>query len=361
MPATRISGVFDKDAIDIHRDEPHAMLILMNPNATQDQIEAVCRRAREIGLTPHELPDSSRVAIGVGGDNGSASPGHFNEMPGVAECVTAPRPYKLVSREFNPKSTIVEVRGARIGDGGLTIIGGPCSVESRDQVLACARVVSASGGKFFRGGAFKPRSSPYAFQGLKEEGLRLLEEVKRQFDLRIVTEVRDIVSLESVAQVADVLQIGARNMQNTSLLEATGKLRCPVLLKRGMSATISELFMAAEYLLALGNNQVILCERGIRTFERMTRNTFDISSIVMIKHHSHLPVIADPSHGVGVNWAVPPLARAAVVAGADGVMVETHPHPEAALSDGQQALTLDEYRSLVKEMTALAAWRVANG
>jgi 3-deoxy-7-phosphoheptulonate synthase len=333
------------------------MLIVMNQDATKDQIDAVCRRAREIGLTPHEMPDDARIAIGLSGGNGGTSTEAFDKMPGVAECVTASRPYKLVSREFNPKSTVVEVRGARIGDGSLAVIGGPCSVESREQVMACAGAVSASGAKFFRGGAFKPRSSPYSFQGLKEEGLRLLEGVKKEFDLRIVTEVRDVASLEAVAQVADVLQIGARNMQNTSLLEAAGKLRMPVLLKRGMSATIAELFMAAEYLLMLGNNQVILCERGIRTFERMTRNTFDISAIVMIKHHSHLPVIADPSHGVGVGWAVSALARAAVVAGADGVMVETHPHPEAALSDGQQALTLDEYNALVTDMTSLAAWR----
>lgn len=332
------------------------MLILMEKGATAEQIAAVCERIREIGFQPHEIPGSIRVAIGVTGNQGPVSPENFMNLPGVGECVPVSRPYKLVSKEVKPEPTVVDVRGVKVGDGSLAICAGPCSVESRDQVFTTAEAVAKSGAKFFRGGAFKPRTSPYAFQGLKEEGLKLLSEVKKQFDLRIVTEVKDTESLAAVAEVADVLQIGARNMQNFSLLEAAGKAKRPVLLKRGMSATLQELFMAAEYLLAMGNYQVILCERGIRTFETMTRNTFDIAAISMIKHHTHLPVMADPSHGVGISWAVPAMARASVVAGADAVMVETHPNPCKALSDGQQALTLDEYAVLANEMTELAGW-----
>jgi len=252
-----------------------------------------------------------------------------------------------------PEATIIDVRGSSLGQGHFQLIAGPCSVESREQIFRTAEAVSAAGVKCLRGGAFKPRTSPYAFQGMKDEGLRLLEDVKRQFDLRIVTEAKDTESLAAVAEVADVLQIGARNMQNFSLLEAAGKLRRPVMIKRGMSATIQELFMAAEYLLSLGNFQVMLCERGIRTFETMTRNTFDLSAIVMIKRHSHLPVVADPSHGVGIDWAVAPLAKAAVVAGADAVMIEVHPDPDHALSDGQQSLTFDAFHRLASEIVEL--------
>ncbi len=333
------------------------MLILMDKGATVAQIEAVCRRVRETGFTPHEIPGSIRTAIGITGNQGAIAPENFLNLAGVAECVPVSKPYKLVSREVKPEPTVVEVRGAKVGDGSLALIAGPCSVESHDQIMQTAEQVEASGAKFLRGGAFKPRTSPYAFQGLKEEGLQLLAEVKRRFDLRIVTEVKDTDTLGPVAEVADVLQIGARSMQNFSLLEATGRLRKPVLLKRGMSATLQELFMAAEYLLSLGNYQVILCERGIRTFETMTRNTFDLAAVVLIKHHTHLPVVADPSHGVGISWAVPPLAQAAVLAGADGIMVETHPEPEKALSDGQQSLTFEEYRVLASQLAELAAWR----
>lgn len=333
------------------------MLILMKPGATKVEIEAVCDRIKAIGFMPHEIPGSIRVAIGITGNQGPVSPENFQNLPGIAECVPVSKPYKLVSREVKPESTVVDVRGEKIGDGRLAIIAGPCSVESRDQIMRTAEAVAASGAKFLRGGAYKPRTSPYAFQGLKEEGLRLLEDVKKSFDLRIVTEVKDTESLDAVAAVADVLQIGARNMQNFSMLETMGRMRRPVLLKRGMSATLQELFMAAEYLLSLGNYQVILCERGIRTFETMTRNTFDIAAVVMIKRHSHLPVVADPSHGVGINWAVPALARASVLAGADGIMVEAHPDPSKALSDGQQSLTLEEYAKLAKDLAELAEWQ----
>jgi 3-deoxy-7-phosphoheptulonate synthase len=337
------------------------MLIVMAQGAARTDIDLVLKRIRELGFVPHEIPGSVRTAIGITGNQGAIAAEAFSGLAGISECVPISKPYKLVSREVKPEPTVVEVRGARIGDGSLSVIAGPCSVESRDTAMKTAEAVAKSGAKFFRGGAFKPRTSPYAFQGLKEEGLRILEDVKRTFDLRIVTEVKDTESLPGVAESADVLQIGARNMQNFSLLEAAGRLRRPVLLKRGMSATIQELLMAAEYLLSLGNYQVVLCERGIRTYETMTRNTFDISAVPMIKHHTHLPVIADPSHGVGIDWAVSPLALASVVAGADGVMLEVHHDPARALSDGQQSLTFEAYAKVMKEMAELAAWRSRRG
>jgi len=333
------------------------MLILMQQNATREQIDAVCRCVTDMGLSPHEIPGSIRVAVGITGNKGAVSPEMFMHLGGVSECVPVSKPYKLVSREVKPDATVVDVRGAKIGADSLALVAGPCSVESREQIFAAAEVVAKSGAKFLRGGAFKPRTSPYAFQGLKQEGLDLLAEVREAFDLRIVTEAKDTDTLDAVAETADVIQIGARNMQNYSLLEAAGRIRKPVLLKRGISATLKEMFMAAEYLLSLGNYDVILCERGIRTFETMTRNTFDLAAIAMIKHHTHLPVIADPSHGVGINWAVPPMAKAAVVAGADGVMVEMHPHPEKALSDGQQSLTFEEYEKLAADLYDLADWQ----
>jgi 3-deoxy-7-phosphoheptulonate synthase len=337
------------------------VLILMSKDATRAHVENVCRRIQELNLVPHEIPGSTRTAIGITGNQGALDPEAFAGLPGVLECVPVSKPYKLVSREVKPEPTVVDVRGVPIGDGSLAMVAGPCSVESPDQVFRTAEVVASSGARFFRGGAFKPRTSPYAFQGLKEEGLRLLEEVKRRFDLRIVTEVKDTESLPAVAKVADVLQIGARNMQNFSLLEAAGRIRVPVLLKRGMSATIQELFMAAEYLLSLGNYGVVFCERGIRTFETMTRNTFDLAAVLMIKHHTHLPVITDPSHGVGIDWAVPPMALASVVTGADGVMVEVHPDSGRALSDGQQSLDFPSYQRLASELAALVAWRKGRG
>jgi len=263
------------------------------------------------------------------------------------------QPCVLARREARPGPTVVTVRGESIGGGGCVLIAGPCAVESRDQVFRTAALVARCGGRFLRGGAFKPRSSPYSFQGLKEAGLRLLDAVRREFDLRIVTEVRDVETLPAVAEVADVLQIGARNMQNYPLLEAIGDMRRPVLLKRGAGATITELLMSAEYMLARGNDQIILCERGIRTFETLTRHTFDVSAIPMIHHLSHLPVAADPSHGVGIDWAVPSVARAAAAAGADAVMVEVHPDPANALSDGQQALNFEAFESLAGELRGI--------
>jgi len=331
------------------------MLVLMKQDATPQQVDAVCERIREIGFVPHRIPGAMRTAVGITGNQGAILPDHFQGLDGVAECVPVSKPYKLVSREVKPDNTVIDVRGQKIGDGRLQIVAGPCSVESRDQIFRTAEAVARSGARFLRGGAYKPRTSPYVFQGLKDEGLKLLEEVKSHFDLRIVTEAKDTESLPAVAQVADIVQIGARNMQNFTLLEAAGRQRKPVMIKRGMSATMQELFMAAEYLLALGNYQVMLCERGIRTFETMTRNTFDLSAVVMIKHHTHLPVVADPSHGVGIDWAVAPLAKAAVVVGADAIMLEVHPDPRRALSDGQQSLRLEDYEQLAKEMLALRA------
>jgi 3-deoxy-7-phosphoheptulonate synthase len=333
------------------------MLILMTKDATPEQIQQVCHRVREVGFVPHEIPGAMRTAIGITGNQGPVSPELFRHLGGVSECVPVSKPYKLVSREVKPDSTVVEIRGQRIGDGSLALIAGPCSVESHDQTMRTAEAVAKAGAKFFRGGAYKPRTSPYAFRGLKEEGLRILEEVKRTFDLRIVTEAMDTESLPAVSEIADIIQLGARNMQNFSLLEAAGRLGRPVLLKRGMSATIQELFMAGEYLLSMGNYNVIFCERGIRTFETMTRNTFDLAAVVMMKHHSHLPVIADPSHGVGIDWAVPPLAKAAAICGADGLMLEVHPDPDRALSDGQQSLNLTEWQELSADLNALEKWR----
>lgn len=272
------------------------------------------------------------------------------------DCAPNVADFPLVAAGAGVKPTVVNVRGVSIGDGTFNLIAGPCAVESREQLLRIAEVAADSGAKFLRGGAFKPRTSPYSFQGMGIEGLRILAEAARQFDLRIVTEVKDCESLPDVVEVADVLQVGSRNMQNFSLLEAVGRQRKPVLLKRGMGARLVELFMAAEYIVAQGNPNVILCERGIRTFETMTRNTFDVGAIAMMKHWTHLPVVADPSHGIGIPWAVPAMARAAVVCGADAVMVEVHDDPSHALSDGQQALTPQAYKALARELNDLSRW-----
>lgn len=331
------------------------MLIVMSPAATTEQIEAVCARVRELGFKPNQIPGAGRTAIGITGNPGPIPTELFSHLSGVSECVRVTKPYKLVSRETKKENTIIDIRGAKIGDGSLQIVAGPCSVESHDQIMRCAEVVSQSGAKFLRGGAFKPRTSPYLFQGLKDEGLKLLDEVKRRFDLRIVTEALNTETLNAVAQVADVIQIGARNMQNFTLLQAAGATGKSIVLKRGMSATLQELFLAGEYVLAQGNYNLMLCERGIRTFETMTRNTFDLSAVVMMKHHTHLPVCADPSHGVGIDWAVPPLAKASVMAGADVIMLEMHPDPARALSDGQQSLDFDAYLKLAKDLQSLHA------
>jgi 3-deoxy-7-phosphoheptulonate synthase len=330
------------------------MLIVLRADITAPQQAALEDFIRSRKLVPHVIPGAVRTAIGITGNAGALDPGSFRDLPGVADAIPVAPPYKLVSRDVKPEDTVVMVRGIPIGGPRVTVIAGPCSVESSAQVHETGRGVLKAGAHMLRGGAFKPRTSPYEFQGLKGEGLRLLAEVRAETGLPIVTEVKDTETLAAVAEVADVLQIGARNMQNFSLLEAVGDLRIPVLLKRGMSATLKELLMAAEYIVARGNRNVILCERGIRTFETMTRNTFDINAIPMLKERSHLPVLADPSHGVGVRSGIAAVARAAVAAGADGVIIEVHPRPQEALSDGPQSLDLAQFDALMKGLSAVA-------
>jgi len=330
------------------------MLIVMKAGATRDEVAAVEARIRELGFTPNEVPGATRLAIGITGNQGPLDPGLFNVLSGVAEAVPISRPWKLVSREVKPDDTTIKIGDGQFGGGKFGIIAGPCAVESREQVQATAAAVKSAGAHFLRGGAFKPRTSPYAFQGMKEEGLRLLAEAREQTGLPIVTEVMDTRDVELVARYADVLQIGARNMQNFSLLEAVGGQRRAVMLKRGLSATIQEFLMAAEYIVKQGNYNVILCERGIRTFETMTRNTLDLGSIPLIKRLTHLPIIIDPSHGTGDRLSVPALARAAVALGADGLMIEVHPNPEKALSDGPQSLTPAQFATLMESVRAIA-------
>jgi 3-deoxy-7-phosphoheptulonate synthase len=335
------------------------MIVVMKQGASDAQVTHVAERIKELGLTPHLSRGQFRTIIGAIGEEAPAKQELLRQIDGVEQVLQILKPYKLCSREFHPHDTVLDVRGIKIGGTHCAVIGGPCTIEDLDMLETIAKHVKQAGARILRGGAFKPRTSPYQFQGLREEGLRLLEEVKRDFDLRIVTEAKDTETLAAVAECADIIQIGARNMQNFSLLEAAGRQRKPVLLKRGMSATIQELFMAAEYLLSLGNYNVILCERGIRTFETMTRNTFDLAAVVMMKRHSHLPVMADPSHGVGINWAVASMARASVAAGADAVMLEVHPDPAHALSDGQQSLTIEQYARLAKDLNDLAVWQAS--
>jgi 3-deoxy-7-phosphoheptulonate synthase len=331
------------------------MLILMKAGASKDEVAAVEKKIRELGFQPNDIPGVTRLAIGITGNQGPVDAGIFTVMSGVADAVPVSKPWKLVSREVKPDDTFVRIGSAQIGGGKFGVIAGPCAVESKEQLDEAATAVKASGAHFLRGGAFKPRTSPYAFQGMKEEGLKILADARAQTGLPIVTEVMDTRDVELVARYADVLQVGARNMQNFSLLEAVGAQKKAVMLKRGLSATIQEFMMAAEYILKQGNYNVILCERGIRTFETMTRNTLDLGSIPLIKRLTHLPIIVDPSHGTGDRASVPALARAAVAMGADGLMVEVHPHPEKALSDGPQSLTPEGFATLMQSVRAIAA------
>ncbi len=326
------------------------MLILLKTNATKEEIAAVTDTIKELGFTPHEIPGVQRVAIGITGNKAKVSADNFLVLPGVVDVISVSKPFKLVGRDFKPENTIVDVGGVKFGGNEIQVIAGPCSVESRSQILEIAEVVKESGAKLLRGGAFKPRSSPYAFQGLKLEGLEYLKEAAEKTGLKIVTEVKDTETLSAVAEYSDMLQIGARNMYNFSLLEKIGDLKKPVMLKRGFSSTIEELLMAAEYIVARGNYNVILCERGIRTFETYTRNTLDLNSVPLIKKLSHLPIIVDPSHGTGAWDLVSPLAQASIVAGADGLMIEVHSHPEKALSDGYQSLTPSTYMTMMKQL-----------
>jgi 3-deoxy-7-phosphoheptulonate synthase len=325
----------------------------MKPEATDAQVEEVLDVIRSLGFKPHPMPGATRTAIGVTGNQGAIDPAHFEMLAGVAEAIRVSKPYKLVGRDLKHDDTVVNVGDARVGGVEPVIIAGPCAVESYEQTMSIAELVASSGVKLFRGGAFKPRTSPYSFQGLGEEGLKILRDVRERFGLRIVTEVLDTETADLVEEYADVMQIGARNMQNFSLLRRVGQAKKPVMLKRGMSATLDELLLAAEYIMAEGNYNVILCERGVRTFADHTRNTLDLSIVPAVQHRSHLPIIVDPSHGTGKRHKVIPLARAAIAAGADGIMVEVHDHPEHALSDGPQALLPDMFRLLVTELKAI--------
>lgn len=327
------------------------MLIVMNHQAGKKQIESVIRAIERLGFTAAPIPGSERTAIGVLGNKGYVDDSTVRDLPGVQEVIHVSKPYKLVSRDFHPKNTIVKVAGIEIGTGRRPVVmAGPCAVESENQILKTARAVKVAGADMLRGGAFKPRTGPHTFQGLREEGLKLLALASRETGLPFVTEVMSPDTVGLVAEYAHMLQVGARNMQNFELLRELGKIRKPVLLKRGMSATIEEFLAAAEYILAEGNPSVILCERGIRTFETATRNTLDLAVIPLIKELTHLPIVVDPSHATGRRSLVAPMVKAAVVAGADGVMVEVHPDPEKALSDGPQSLTLAGFEKLMAEL-----------
>ncbi len=331
------------------------MLVVMKMEATASEVEAVVQKIESNGLKAHPIPGAQRTAIGITGNVGVVEPTAIESLEGVLEVIQVSHPYKLVSREFKAADTIVDVGGVAIGGPGLPIIAGPCSVESYEQTLGIARKVKAGGAQLLRGGAFKPRTSPYSFQGLGQEGLEILARVRDEVGLPVVTEALDIDVLDQVAEYSDMVQIGARNMQNYTLLKRAGRCGRPILLKRGMYATLTELLLAAEYILDQGNDQVVLCERGIRTFTDHTRNTLDVAVIPAIERISHLPVIADPSHAAGRRDTVLSLSLAAVASGADGLMIEVHDKPERALSDGLQALLPEQFDELVVEVRNLAA------
>lgn len=330
------------------------MLIVMHHSATDAQVKAVTDAVEAMGLTAEPIPGSLRTAIGVLGNQGYVDDTTIRELPGVREVIHVSKPYKLVSRDFHPQSSIVEAGGVKFGDGQPPVlIAGPCTVESEKQMLAAAKLVKSHGADMLRGGAFKPRTGPHSFQGLGVEGLKYLRQAGDAEGLPVITEVMRIEQLEIICQYADVLQVGARNMQNFDLLKEVGKTKHPVVLKRGMSATIEEFLSAAEYILAEGNPSVILCERGIRTFERTTRNSLDLSVVPLIREMSHLPIIVDPSHATGRRSLVGPMAKAAIVVGAHGIMVEVHPDPDKALCDGAQSLTGEGFKQLVAELQKL--------
>jgi 3-deoxy-7-phosphoheptulonate synthase len=330
------------------------MFIAMKPHATQADFDAVVEKVRALGLTPHPISGTERRVVAVVGNTGTVDPDDFAMLPGVAEALRVSQPFKLVSREVKEEGTVIDVDGVQVGGRAITVMAGPCSVESRDQILETARAVKTAGASILRGGAWKPRTSPYEFQGLREEGLKLLALAREETGLKIVTEVMSTDTVPVVAEYADILQVGARNMQNYPLLERLGQIRKPVMLKRALSGTIKEWLMAAEYIVSKGNPNVMLCERGIRTFETATRNTLDINAIPVLKSLTHLPVIVDPSHGIGIRKHVAAIARAGVAAGADGIMVEVHPNPEKALSDGHQSLSFPEFDALMREVRVIA-------
>jgi 3-deoxy-7-phosphoheptulonate synthase len=332
------------------------MLVVMKAQATPEEIQAVCAHIELLGFRAHPLPGAQRTAIGITGNQGEVDRGNLESLPGVAEVIRVSKAYKLASRDVKAEDTVVRFAGcdASIGGRDLAVVAGPCSIESREQAFSIAEEVAAAGAQFFRGGAYKPRTSPYAFQGLGLDALKIMAEIREKFSLRIVTEALDTETLDLVAEWADVIQIGARNMQNFSLLKKAGRLRKPVLVKRGLSATLEEFLMAAEYVMSEGNYEVILCERGVRTFADHARNTLDLSIVPAVKRVSHLPILIDPSHGTGRRDSVLPMARAAVAAGADGLMVEVHNHPEVALSDGPQSIYPEQFREMMGEVEQIA-------
>ncbi len=331
------------------------MLVVMKHGATQDEIEGVVRAIEIMGYRARPMPGAQRTTVGLVGNDGRVDEGRLVGLDGVLRVIHVSQPYKQVSREWRPEDTVIELpNGVQVGGGEVVVMAGPCAVESREQILETARRVAAAGATVLRGGAFKPRTSPYSFQGLGEEGLRLLAEARADTGLAIVTEALDPEGVELVAEYADIIQIGARSMQNYSLLRAAGRAGKPVLLKRGLSATIKELLLAAEYIVVEGESRVILCERGVRNFDSHARNLLDLTAIVTVRELSHLPIIADPSHGTGARSKVGPMTRAAVAAGADGVIIEVHPDPASAVSDGAQSLTLDQFDGLMAEVGRVA-------
>ena len=330
------------------------MVVIMNADATQADIEGVISAIEEKGLEAKVMEGAHQKIVGVIGDKTKLAATPLDAMHGVETTVAISKSYKRASREFHPASTVVDIRGIKIGDGTPVVMAGPCAVESREQLMETAQLVKEGGAQFIRGGAYKPRTSPYAFQGLEEEGLKYLAEAREKTGLAVVTEVTVVEAVHTVAAYADLLQVGARNMQNFGLLKAVGRAGKPVMLKRGLAATIDEWLNAAEYIMNEGNPNVILCERGIRTYETYTRNTFDISAIPAIKHLSHLPIIADPSHGTGKWRMIKPVSLASIAAGADGLIIEVHPNPARALSDGPQSLTPENYRDLMASVQKLS-------
>jgi 3-deoxy-7-phosphoheptulonate synthase len=327
------------------------MLIVMNASAGKGEIDNVVRVIESLGFRAHAMPGANRTAIGITGNQGAVDLSHFENLPGVAEAIRVTKPYKLITLDLRPDRTIVDLGdGAKIGDGSLAIIAGPCAIENSKQAFAIADVVQRSGARFFRGGAFKPRTSPYAFSGLGEAGLKILADIRKEFGLKIVSEALDEANVDLVEKYADMIQIGARNMQNFTLLRRVGRSKLPVLLKRGMAATLEEWLLAAEYIMSEGNYNIVLCERGVRTFAQHTRNTLDLAAVPAVRKISHLPVIVDAAHGTGRSYMVTPLARAGIAVGADGLMIEVHGRPDEALSDGAQSLRFDEYEQMVREV-----------
>lgn len=330
------------------------MIVVMKKSATEKQIEKVLEKIRENGLKPHVSKGDIVTIIGIIGDERKVPESQLRVMSGVEKIMPVLSPYKLVSRDFKPYNTIVKVNGVKIGGNEIVVMAGPCSVESREQIIETARAVKHAGARILRGGAFKPRTSPYSFQGLGEEGLKLLAKAKEETGLPIITEVMDTRNIQAVCKYADILQIGARNMQNYNLLKEVGKCKHPVLLKRGLSATIKEWLMSAEYIMSEGNHTVILCERGIRTFEDYTRNTLDLNAVPAVRELTHLPVIVDPSHGTGRYTLVGPMSKAAIAAGADGLLIEVHPNPEKSVSDADQTISTKRFAMLMQDLKLVA-------